>query len=66
MGKNEKRQWDVIIIGAGASGMMAAITAGRAKRRVLVLEKLDRAGKKLLATGNGKCNFEEFYALSYY
>ena len=57
MGKNEKRQWDVIIIGAGASGMMAAITAGRAKRRVLVLEKLDRAGKKLLATGNGKCNF---------
>lgn len=57
MGKNEKKQWDVIVIGAGASGMMSAITAARNGKKVLILEKLDKAGKKLLATGNGKCNF---------
>ncbi|MDF2539437.1 MAG: hypothetical protein K0S76_2458 [Herbinix sp.] len=50
-------KFDVIIIGAGASGLMAAIAAGRAGRSVLVLEQKDRAGKKILATGNGKCNF---------
>lgn len=57
MGKNEKKRWDVIVIGAGASGMMAAIIAARANKKVLILEKLNKAGKKLLATGNGKCNF---------
>lgn len=57
MGKNTKTLWDVIIIGAGASGMMAAITAARADKKVLLIEKLDKAGKKLFATGNGKCNF---------
>ena len=57
MGKNEKMQWDIIVIGAGASGMMSAITAARNGKQVLILEKLDKAGKKLLATGNGKCNF---------
>lgn len=57
MGKNEKRLWDVIVIGAGASGMMAAITAAKNGKQVLILEKQDKAGKKLLATGNGKCNF---------
>ena len=45
------------IIGAGASGMMAAITAARENKKVCILEKLDKVGKKLLATGNGKCNF---------
>ena len=49
--------WDVIIIGAGASGMMAAITAARLGRHVLVLEHMDKPGKKLLATGNGRCNY---------
>lgn len=57
MGKNTKKQYDVIIIGAGASGMMSAITAARENKKVLIIEKLDKAGKKLLATGNGKCNF---------
>lgn len=57
MGKNTKRQWDLVVIGAGAAGMMAAITAARENKRVCILEKLDKAGKKLLATGNGKCNF---------
>lgn len=57
MGKNTNKQWDMVVIGAGASGMMAAITAARENKRVCILEKLDKAGKKLLATGNGKCNF---------
>ncbi len=57
MGKNTNKTWDLLVIGAGASGMMAAITAARAGKAVCILEKLDKAGKKLLATGNGKCNF---------
>ncbi len=57
MGKNSNILWDVIIIGAGAAGMMAAITAAKNNKKVLIIEKLDKAGKKLLATGNGKCNF---------
>ena len=57
MGKNTNKQYDIVIIGAGASGMMAAITAARNGKKVCILEKLDKAGKKILATGNGKCNF---------
>jgi len=48
---------DVIIIGGGAAGLMAAITCARQGKRVLVLEQKERVGKKILATGNGKCNF---------
>ncbi len=48
---------EIIVVGAGASGMMAAVAAAGDGGRVLVLEKMKRAGKKLLATGNGKCNF---------
>lgn len=51
------RSVEVLVVGAGASGMMAAITAARGGRRVLVLEKKERPGKKLLATGNGRCNY---------
>lgn len=57
----------VLIIGAGASGMMAAIHAARAGADVTLLEHKDRVGKKLLSTGNGRCNFtnlnqkEEYY-----
>lgn len=47
---------DIIIIGGGASGMMAAITAARAGKSVLILERLNRIGKKILVTGNGRCN----------
>ena len=47
---------DIAIIGAGASGMMAAITAAQRGANVLLFEKQARAGKKLLATGNGRCN----------
>lgn len=45
------------IIGAGASGLMAAITAADRGAEVTLIEKKDRVGKKILATGNGKCNF---------
>ena len=46
----------VFVIGGGPSGMMAAITAARAGARVTIFEHKDRVGKKLLSTGNGRCN----------
>ena len=46
----------IAVIGAGASGMMSAITAASNGGEVTLYEKNDRVGKKLLATGNGKCN----------
>ena len=46
----------VAIIGAGASGMMAAISAAKYGAEVTLFEKNERVGKKILATGNGKCN----------
>ncbi len=48
---------DVIVIGAGASGLMAAITAARRGACVAVLNHVSVPGKKILSTGNGKCNF---------
>ena len=49
--------YDVIIIGAGAAGLMCALTAGQRGRRVLLLDHLDRAGAKILISGGGRCNF---------
>ena len=47
----------VIVIGGGASGILAALTAAENKNnRVLLLERQQRIGRKLLATGNGRCN----------
>ena len=54
-------QEDIIVIGAGASGMMAAITAAVNGGQVLILEQLSQPGKKLYATGNGKCNYTNRY-----
>jgi predicted Rossmann fold flavoprotein len=51
-----KTDFDLIVLGSGAAGIMAAITAARAKKSVLVLEKLPRIASKLKATGGGKCN----------
>lgn len=53
--------YDVIIVGAGASGLMAAIAAAGKGSSVLVIEKNGKAGKKILATGNGKCNYTNLY-----
>jgi len=52
----EGRMWDVIVIGGGPAGMMAAATAGARGKRVLLLEKNPSLGKKLLITGGGRCN----------
>ena len=49
--------YDVCIIGGGAAGLLAAVTAARMGGRVLLVEQKDRIGKKIHATGNGKCNF---------
>jgi predicted Rossmann fold flavoprotein len=48
---------DVLIVGAGAAGLMCAIHAGRRGRRVLILEHADSPGKKILISGGGRCNF---------
>jgi predicted Rossmann fold flavoprotein len=49
--------FDVIILGAGASGLMTAIEAGKRGRKVLVLDHANKAGKKILMSGGGRCNF---------
>lgn len=51
----------VLVVGGGASGLTAAIAAARHGADVTVLERMDRAGKKILSTGNGKCNLTNLY-----
>ena len=48
---------DVIVVGGGASGLFAAVLCAKENLKVIVIEQKDRIGKKILATGNGKCNF---------
>lgn len=55
------RDFDVIVIGAGAAGLFCAFTAGRRGRRVLVLERANRPGKKILMSGGGRCNFTNLH-----
>ena len=52
-----KRESDVVVVGAGPAGLMAAIAASRGGERVTVCEQLDHAGAKLLASSGGRCNF---------
>lgn len=54
-------QVDVIIIGAGAAGLMCAIEAGARGRRVLILDKSNKPGKKILMSGGGRCNFTNLH-----
>ena len=49
--------FDVVVVGAGAAGLMCAITAGQRGRRVLVVEHANKPGKKILMSGGGRCNF---------
>lgn len=51
----------VAVIGGGASGMMAAVTAASRSAKVIMIEHKDRVGKKILSTGNGRCNFTNIY-----
>src|SRR6185437_10689074 len=50
-----------IILGAGAAGLMCAIEAGKRGRKVVVLERAEKAGKKILISGGGRCNFTNLY-----
>lgn len=52
-----KMTFDVVVIGAGAAGLMCAAQAGYAGRRVLLLDHANKAGKKILMSGGGRCNF---------
>jgi predicted Rossmann fold flavoprotein len=52
---------DAIILGAGAAGLMCAIEAGKRGRRVVVLERAERIGKKILISGGGRCNFTNLH-----
>jgi predicted Rossmann fold flavoprotein len=52
---------DVVVLGAGAAGMMCAIEAGRRGRRVVLLDHAERVGKKILISGGGRCNFTNIY-----
>lgn len=49
--------YDVVVLGGGAAGLMCALTASQRGRRVLVLEKANKIGKKILMSGGGRCNF---------
>ena len=52
---------NVCVIGGGAAGMLAALTAAENGHRVLLLERQNRVGRKLLATGNGRCNLSNYH-----
>ncbi len=56
------RTYDVIILGAGAAGLMAAIESAKRNRRTLVLDHADRAGAKILISGGGRANFTNLHA----
>ncbi len=53
---------DVIVLGAGAAGLMCALTTGGRGRSVVVLERAERPGKKILVSGGGRCNFTNLHA----
>jgi predicted Rossmann fold flavoprotein len=54
-------KFDAIILGAGAAGLLCAVEAGKRGRRVAVLERADRIGKKILISGGGRCNFTNLH-----
>ncbi len=55
------QQFDALVLGAGAAGLMCALEAGKRGRRVAVLERAERAGKKILISGGGRCNFTNLH-----
>lgn len=55
------QHFDVVVIGAGAAGLMCALTAGGRGRRVLVLDHANKVGKKILMSGGGRCNFTNLH-----
>src|SRR3954453_9750590 len=57
----ELREFDVVVLGAGAAGLMGAMEAGKRGRKVVVLERAEKAGKKILISGGGRCNFTNIH-----
>ena len=55
------KEFDIIVLGAGAAGLMTALTAAQRNKTVLVLEKSNKAGKKILMSGGGRSNFTNLY-----
>ena len=55
------RQFDVIVLGAGAAGLMCAAVAGQRGRRVALLEHNGQPGRKILISGGGRCNFTNLH-----
>ncbi|NRA90734.1 MAG: FAD-dependent oxidoreductase, partial [Simkaniaceae bacterium] len=55
-------KFDVVVIGAGAAGLMAAYQAGSRGRKVLLIEHTDKIGEKIRISGGGRCNFTNLYA----
>jgi predicted Rossmann fold flavoprotein len=54
-------EFDVVVLGAGAAGMMCAMTAGARGKRVLLIDHADSPGRKILISGGGRCNFTNLY-----
>jgi predicted Rossmann fold flavoprotein len=61
---NPIQKFDVLILGAGAAGLMCAAEASKRGRRVALLERADRIGKKILISGGGRCNFTNIHCTS--
>ncbi|MGC2804474.1 MAG: aminoacetone oxidase family FAD-binding enzyme, partial [Candidatus Acidiferrum sp.] len=55
------REFDALVLGAGAAGLLCAAEAGKRGRRVAILERADRIGKKILISGGGRCNFTNIH-----
>ena len=63
----QKYRFDVLVIGGGAAGLTAAVAAAENGAKTAILEHKDRVGKKILSTGNGKCNYtNELQGITYY
>ena len=55
------KTFDVVVLGGGAAGLMCAIEAGKRRRRVAVIERTEKIGKKILISGGGRCNFTNIH-----
>src|SRR6202142_2325789 len=55
------QQFDALVLGGGAAGLMCALEAGKRGRRVAVLERAEHPGKKILISGGGRCNFTNIH-----
>ncbi len=55
-------KFDVLVVGAGAAGLICAVESGKRGRRVAIIERADRAGKKILISGGGRCDFTNIYS----